>query len=210
MARRDIATAKSILTNPDPVKVLWHRLFLFWESYDKEFTNLLENWHNDTAQIRRPDNGPARSTGNVLYDSFLDTWGKDKFEDNRVPLGQKSYFAALADVSIGVRAECHKVLKAILETVDGHPDVFKDPPKLKIPEQQANELAQKELSKLFTQFSKELAALGTEIDPCVETATQRLNDHYLEALLRMMQIETRCFKVQAHFLDTGMVLTEGQ
>ena len=95
---------------------------MFWESHQKEFTDLLEKWHIDTVRLRRPDPDPKvppRTTGNVLYDLFLDTWGKDKFEDDKVPLDQKSYFAALGDVSIKVRAECLKVLMDILETKDG-------------------------------------------------------------------------------------------
>ena len=97
---------------------------MFWEAYNKEFINLLKKWHNDTAQIRRP--GPRRgaaaelvSSGNVLYNSFLDTWGKGNFQDPKVPLDKKSYFAALADASIEPRAKCFEVLKEILETTKG-------------------------------------------------------------------------------------------
>ena len=196
---------KSLLPNPDPEKKAWHRFFLFWESYEKEFTNLLMDWHNDTAGIRTPGPGPARSTGNVLYDSFLDTWGKGNFVDS-TGLDQKSYFAALAVPSISVRDECLEVLKRILKTENGQ---ITNPPQ-PIDEEKANDAAQKELETLSMEFGEVLEALKDKIDPCVENAFKESNGNdYLEALLRMMRIETRCFEVQKHFLDTGKVLPGG-
>jgi hypothetical protein len=197
---------KSLLPNPDPVNVTWHRLFLFWESYEKEFINFLMDWHNDTAGKRTPGPGPARSTGNVLFDSFLDTWGMGDFVDHEVPLEKKSYFAALGVPSIAVRDECLKVLKRILKTQEGE---ITNPPE-PIDEGEANDAAQKELETLSKEFGDVIKTLKTKIDPCVEKAYKESNgDDYLEALLRMMRIETRCFEVQKHFLDTGKVLPGG-
>ena len=199
---------KSLLPEPDPEKIAWHKLFLFWESYEKEFTDLLADWHRDTVKRRTPDPDPTvppRSTGNVLYDSFLDTWGKGKFEDPNVSLDRKSYFAALADVSIGVRNECLKVLRGILKA-DENGNITPD---LKVDVETANRKAQEELDRQFEIFNNVHQTLKTKIDPCVENAIQGSNDPYLKALLRMMLIETRCFEVQKNFLETGKVLPGG-
>ena len=194
----------SSLPNPDPEKTYWHRLFLFWEAYNKEFINLLKKWHNDTAQIRMP--GPRRgpiSTKNVLYDSFLDTWGMGNFEDDRVELGQKSYFAALAAASIEPRAECLEVLREILETgPDGDP---KEPPRLRVPPEEANAKAKEALADLEKRFSNEFDTLHNKVDPKLRELIGGSGDTYLKALLRMMEIETECFKVQRDFLETGTV-----
>jgi len=197
---------KSLLPNPDPERKAWHRFFLFWESYEKEFTDLLMDWHNDTAGKRTPGPGPVRSTGNILYDSFLDTWGKGNFVDREVGLDQKSYFAALAVPSIPIRTEGLKFLKTILKTEN---DQITNPPQA-IDEGKADDAAQKQLETLSMEFGEVLEALKTKVDPCVEKAFRESNGNdYLEALLRMMRIETRCFEVQKHFLDTGKVLDGG-
>ena len=199
----------SSLPNPDPVNTPWHRLFLFWEAYNKEFMNLLNKWHDDTAQIRRPGPGPgmgpgpAVSSGNVLYDSFLDTWGEGNFEDPNVPLDKKSYFAALAVASIEPRAKCLKALKDILET-NANGDL-KQPLKLKVSPQVANDKAQEALDQLETRFSNEFDALHDKVDPKLREAIGESRDTYFKALLRMMDIETECFKVQRDFLKTGKV-----
>ena len=62
---------------------------------------------------RRPV-GQDAVLGNVLYDSFLDTWGEDEFENN-LPLEQKTYFSALGVVSKGLRDQCTEVLDQVLE-----------------------------------------------------------------------------------------------
>lgn len=196
----------SSLPNPDPVNTPWHRLFLFWEAYNKEFINLLKKWHNDTAQIRRPgpgeEPGELVSSGNVLFDSFLDTWGEGNFQDPKVPLDKKSYFAALADASIEPRAKCFEVLQDILETTK---DDFKQPLKLKVSPQEANAKAQEALDRLEKRFSNEFGALHDKVDPKLKEAIGDSSDTYLKALLRMMDIETECFKVQRDFLKTGKV-----
>jgi hypothetical protein len=192
-----------MLPNPDPVNMPWHRLFLFWEAYNKEFMNLLNKWHDDTAQLRTPGPGPVVSSGNVLYDSFLDTWGKGNFEDPNVPLGEKSYFAAVAVASIEPRAKCLAVLKDILETNDNGD--FQQPLKLKVSPQVANDKAQEALNELENRFSNEFDALNDKVDPKLREAIGASSDTYLKALRRMMDIETGCFKVQRDFLKTGRV-----
>lgn len=199
----------SSLPNPDPVNTPWHRLFLFWEAYDKEFIDFLKKWHNDTAQQRRPgpqadEPGPTLiSTGNVLFDSFLDTWGEGKFDDPQVPLEKKSYFAALGVASIEPRKKCLQVLKDILET-DRNGDL-KEPLKLKVSPEQANAKAQEALAQLEQRFSIELGALKDKVDPRLREAIGKSPDTYLQALLRMMEIETGCFQVQKDFLKSGKV-----
>jgi hypothetical protein len=198
----------SSLPNPDPVNTPWHRLFLFWEAYNKEFINLLNKWHDDTAQIRRPGPGPLVSSGNVLYDSFLDTWGGGNFEDPNVPLDKKSYFAALAIASIEPRAKCFEVLKDILETTQPdrkEPPLINEPLKLKVSQQEANAKAQEALDQLEKRFSNEFDFLHDDVDPKLREAIGESRDTYLKALIRMMDIETECFKVQRDFLKTGTV-----
>jgi hypothetical protein len=201
------------LPDPNPVDVPWHRLYQFWEAYDKEYTNLLKKWHNDTAQLRRPPPPPRPGepkrdpwpipSGNVLYDSFLDTWGEGNFEDESVGLDEKSYFAALATASVEPRAECLKVLQHILEIdEDGVP---LDPPQLKVPVEEANAKAEAARGKLLTRFSTDFDALKNKVDPNVRNAIGGSDDRYLKALLRMMDIETECFRVQRDFLKTGTI-----
>ena len=74
--------------------------------------------------------------------SFLDTWGKGHFEDNRVTLDDKSYFAALGAVSVGVKADCLEVLRSILKTDSDNNIMI--PPELKVDEETANREADKE------------------------------------------------------------------
>jgi hypothetical protein len=183
----------------DP-KIPWNRLFLFWDAYDKEFEFLLEKWHSDATRLR------SKRSHNPLWDSFLDTWGNGKFVDKDVPLGAKSYFAALGYVSVGVMNDCLKVLRSILETDRDNNIVI--PPKLKVDEETANQAAEQELKRLFTQeFSKEFDALDKKVDPCVKKAAdESTGDEYLLALHRMTEIETGCFKVQKHFLDKGEII----
>jgi hypothetical protein len=182
---------------------------LFWEAYDDEFITLLKKWHNDTAQLRRPgpppgdETGPGLiSTGNVLYDSFLDTWGAGNFNDPQVPLDKKSYFAALAVASVEPRTKCLELLKDILET-DGAR--LRQPPTLKVSQNEANAKAQAALDHLEQRFSNEFDALHDRVDPKLREAIGESSDTYLKALRRMMDIETECFKVQRDFLKTGKV-----
>jgi hypothetical protein len=188
----------------DPVNIPWHRLYLFWEAYDLEFTLLLDKWHLDATRLR---GSPPRPSTNPLWDSFLDTWGKGQFEDDGVKLDDKSYFAALGSVSVGVKARCLKVLQSILKT-DGNGNIM-FPPEPKVDEETANREADKELQRLFNdEFSKEFAALECKVDPCVKRAAdESRGDEYLLALHRMTAIETGCFEVQQHFLKTGEVIT---
>jgi hypothetical protein len=207
MEKPDPDEDKSLLPNPDPEGTAWHKLFLFWEAYDKEFTKLLMKWHNDAAQVRTPGpKEPPRTTGNVLYDSFLDTWGKGDFEDGKVDLNKKSYFAALAVASVEPKAECLNALRKILKTNNGG---FEKPLQLKVSPQEANVEAQKALDTLKVRFHRDANDLDRKIDPKLREAIGNSPDIYLKALLRMMDIETKCFKVQDHFLQTGQILPGG-
>ena len=179
------------------------KLFLFWLAYEKE-AQLLEDWHLSTARIRRPiPNAPLRSTGNILYDAFLDTWGKDDFV-NALPLDEKSYFSALGTVSSELRKGCFDVLNEILEV---KPDgTFKVPLVLKIDEVAANKKAQDKIDQLLTAFREPEIPSLEEIDKVVKTISDRNPlDPYLKALLRMMVIETQCFTTQRDFLSSGRV-----
>jgi hypothetical protein len=192
----------------DPVNSHLDRLFLFWEAYDKEFTNLLKHWHDDTAQIRRPV-GQVRSTGNVLYDSFLDTWGEGEFENN-LPLEQKTYFSALGVVSKGLRDQCTEVLDQVLQReAEGAPGGrYKVPLQLLIDRPTAESKAQDTIKDILKPFNLEHANLKDKIDPFVADAVKASNDLYLEALQRMMNIETKCFGIQKEFLESGNAPTE--
>ena len=202
MTKRDPDEDKSLLPNPNPVGTAWHRLYLFWEAYDKEFKKLLMKWHNDAAQVRTPGTSTPRTTGNVLYDSFLDTWGRGNFVDDNVPLDKKSYFAALAVASIDPRAECFDTLRTILKTNNG---AFEQPLQLTVSPEKANAEAQRALDQLFKRFDNDHSALECRIDPKLREAIGQSPDIYLKALIRMMDIETGCFKVQRDFLQSGKV-----
>jgi hypothetical protein len=205
MTKRNPDKARSLLRDPDPVGTAWHKLFLFWEAYDDEFTILLTAWHDDAAQRRAGT--PPRSSGNVLYDSFLDTWGKGNFVDPNVPLDKKSYFAALAVASMEPKAICLGALEGILKTKreDGCFAGFEDPLQLTVSPEKANEKAKEALATLVERFSNEFNALDQKVDPKLREAIGQSSDTYLKALIRMMDIETECFKVQRDFLVTGKV-----
>ena len=48
-----------------------------------------------------------------------------------------------------------------------------------------------------------------KVDHCAKKTLKNCpNDVYLQALLRMMLIETGCFKTQKHFLENGTDSTE--
>jgi hypothetical protein len=187
----------------DPENHAWIRLALFWHAYAEEF-KLLESWHISTERAQRP-------TGNILYDSFLDTWGKGKWnevEDDSVPFEKRTYFQALGVVSHQLLKHLRNVLNTILVS-DG--DKFKLPPELKpgIDPKDADKMAQGEIDKITT-------ALDRCVIPGLEKADKEVKnvldncpkDPYLNALLRMMLIETKCFKIQRHFLEKGEILPE--
>ncbi len=204
------------LPNPDPVNIPWHRLFLFWEAYNNEYINLLKKWHNDTAQLRRPP-GELGSvpTGNLLYDSFLDTWGKGQTSKTTTwSWVRRVTLRRLATASVKPRAACLDVLQQILEIAkdgDGNPmlidgvPMFIDPPQLKVSEQEANDKANEALQKLRIRFTTEFNTLQNKVDTNMRELIGGSDDTYLQALLRMMDIETECFKVQKNFLETGTV-----
>jgi len=187
---------KSVLPNPDPENKPWHRLFIFWEAYAKEFTNLLKPWHNSAAQ-------PQRNPHNEFYNSFLDTWGKGNFVDASVELKDKSYFAALATASFGPLNQCLATLKKMLKT-DSNGN-FIEPPTLTINEDEANKMANTVLTALAMQYHEEADVLK-KVDGAVKSVIGGSRDPknpYLQALIRMMDIETNCFRRQAYFLDHG-------
>src|SRR5262245_45690757 len=100
------------MANLDPQNSFMDRLYLFWQAYDEE-AKLLEKWHDDPRDIKRAIDMSGGSR-NPLYVSFLDTWGKDKFESDG-PLAQKSYFAVLGVVSRWLRDECLAVLNEVVD-----------------------------------------------------------------------------------------------
>ena len=73
-----------------------HKLLFFWEAYHRE-AEPPRAWH----ELASKQGGPTRPQhyDNILYNSFLDTWGKHKFE-NSLPMGEKSWFSALGNVSV--------------------------------------------------------------------------------------------------------------
>ena len=149
---------------------------------------------------------------NPLYVSFLNTWGKDKFESDIVPLEQKSYFAALGVVSRWLRDECLAVLNEVLDRDrDGtfKVDLQTGKPQLRagISKKDAEDKAEKKImEELLKIFVRERDLLVNKIDPVVEKeaepATPPPDDSpYLKSLARMMHIETECFTSQRNFLE---------
>jgi hypothetical protein len=194
----------------DPQNYQVDRLYLFWQAYDKE-ARLLKDWHISTSRVRQPANNvPPISTGNVLYDSFLDTWGKGEFENNS-PLEQKSYFSVLGVVSKELRDRCTEVLDQILQRVPGGESTpggrYVVPLQPIIDRSDAESKAQDTIKAIVKPFSLEHANLKDKIDPFVADAVKASNDLYLEALQRMMNIETKCFGIQKDFLESGKVPT---
>jgi hypothetical protein len=191
----------------DPQNSHIDRLYLFWRAYDEE-AKLLADWHDSASRVRQPPNLPPASTGNVLYDSFLDTWGKGEFENNS-PLDQKSYFSVLGVVSKELRDQCTRVLDQILERVPGGEATpggrYVLPLQLVINRSAADSKAQDTINDLLRPLSLEHAKLKDKIDPFVADAIRASNDLYLEALQRMMNIETKCFGIQKEFLESGKV-----
>jgi hypothetical protein len=187
----------------DPEHSEWVRLFLFWHAYDEE-EKLLQDWHNSTAGVSKP-------TGNVLFDSFLNTWGKGNWGDVDTPANwsQRTYFQALGVVSHQLRQEIRdNVLDKIL-VPEG--DRFKLPPELKkgVDPKEAERLAHDEINRIKDAFEKcEIKGLEQADECASKTVKNCPNDIYLQALLRMMLIETGCFKIQKHFLEEGTILTE--
>ena len=191
----------------NPQKSHLDRLFLFWHAYDKEAFDLLQKWHRDAT-----DETAKGSSGNVLYDLFLDTWGNDAFE-NDLPLEQKSYFSVLGVVSKELRNQCTKVLDQVLQR-EKHGELkpggrYALPLQLLIDRSDAESKAEDTIRDILQPFSLELDNLKNKIDPFVADAVKTANpDTYLEALQRMMNIETRCFDIQKKFLENGKVPTE--
>lgn len=202
------------MANPlDPQNSFMDRLYLFWQAYDEE-AKLLEKWHDDPREIKRiiDMSGGFR---NPLYVSFLDTWGKDKFESDS-PLDRKSYFAALGVVSRWLRDECLAVLNEVLDRDnDGtfKVDLQTGKPQLRagISKNDAEEKAEKKImEELLKIFVRERHLLANEIDPVVDKEAEPAtpppdNSPYLKALARMMHIETECFTSQRNFLEKGTV-----
>jgi hypothetical protein len=182
------------------------RLFLFWHCYDEE-DKLLQDWHDSTHLVPKP-------TGNILFDSFLNTWGKGEWNEvrnGREQFEKRSYFQTLGVVS-------HFLIKRIRENVlndvlvpDG--DKFKLPPELKpgVDQKAADRQAQTEIEELKRVFEEcEIRSLK-KLDKEAKEESHRgdcRDDAYLKALVRMMEIETRCFEIQKHFLAKGEILSE--
>jgi hypothetical protein len=177
------------------------RLYLFWQAYSSEASQHLNQWHRTPVvdEEARELNG---DDSNPLYDSFLNTWANGKFEDdnidfNNVPWDQKTYFAALDVPSLWLRLQCEKVLKV---DQTGKPQLVNpnDP-----------DAAKRKIDELIEAFGKELASLK-KIDLAVANELNgNPKDIYLQALNRMMQIETECFEKQLAFLQTGQVPPDG-
>jgi hypothetical protein len=186
----------------DPVNSATDRLYLFWSAYEEEALQLLTKWHEDPIKIRA-NNERSGGSGNPLYDSFLDTWGNGAFETDRVPLEAKSYFAALGFVSRWLRDQCLEVLatepekpKSALVDESGRPMLAAN---------KSNKDASDKVDVLKKMFKGELVGLG-KVDATTKDVAQG-DDRYLHSLLRMMLIETDCFKTQLHFLEHGEVPT---
>jgi len=184
----------------DPQNSHVDRLYLFWKAYEEEAISLLEKWHDDPKRIKAA-NDSAGGSGNPLYDSFLDTWGKGAFQTESVPLEKKSYFAALGDVSRWLRDSCLEVLatdpkKPKLAVVDAS-----GKPMLAL--NKSDKDARDKVADLIKVFEGELDGLD-KVDTTME-GVARGGDRYLRALLRMMLIETDCFKTQKYFLENGRV-----
>jgi hypothetical protein len=200
----NMAEKDDTMLNLNPQTSHLDRLFLFWHAYDKEAADLLQAWHLDAARAR------ARgSSGNVLYDSFLDTWGNGEFENN-LPLEEKSYFSALGVVSKGLRDQCTEVLDQILERQAGGERTpggrYKVPLQLLVDRPDADSKAEVAINDILRPFDIEHTSLKDKIDPFVADEVEASNhDPYLEALQRMMNIETKCFSTQKQFLETGNV-----
>jgi hypothetical protein len=184
----------------DPVNSPLDRLFLFWNSYVEE-EKLLKDWHESTARVPQP-------TFNILFDSFLDSWGKGSWDDvrNDMPFDKRSYFQALGVVS-------HQLIEQIRANVLGgflvgdvlRRDLSEDDRK------DGDRRAQDEIEKILAGFNECVIPSLKNLDKEVEEERDRDNcrgDVYLDALVRMMLIETRCFEIQKHFLATGKVLSE--
>ena len=188
------------LAGVDPKKSHLDRLFLFWHAYDEE-AKLLKDWHESTATVSKP-------TGNVLYDSFLITWGDGPW--NTSPSPKNTYFQALGVVSADLRQKIRSsVLDAFL-VPEG--TGFKFPPTLKDPSQrgEAEKRAKDEIASLSRAFDDpEIPGLEKVDKRAEEVRDKSRKDSYLSALVRMMNIETGCFKIQRHFLEEGEVLAEG-
>jgi hypothetical protein len=200
--RRKSTTRRKQSANPfDPKKYALGKLFWFWNAYDEE-EKLLESWHISTASVRQP-------TGNPLYDSFLDTWGKGKWNDvrkpGRVPWSKRTYFQTLGVVSHRLRERCRKVLDQFLVRTG---DKFKIPPELKpgVNPAVAEREAKIEAKNLLAAFNDPEIPSLKELDEKVKkilTGRHARNNIYLNALLRMMLIETDCFRIQKRFLQKG-------
>jgi hypothetical protein len=194
------------MTNVDPQNSHVDRLYQFWQAYEKE-ARLLRNWHDDAFNILAEGQPP-----NALYKSFLDTWGGGDFENDAVPLDQKSYFAVLETVSRWLRDECLSVLNDVLDTAkDGSfkVDEKTGKPQLRagVSTDDADYKAKNKINNdLLKYFDREHTSLET-IDSDVNGEVGKLDppDRYLEALLRMMLIETNCFRIQLGFLKNGQV-----
>lgn len=188
------------LPGVDPKKSDLDKLFLFWHAYEEE-AKLLQEWHEDTATAPKP-------TGNVLFDSFLITWGNGSWHTNPSP--KNTYFQALGVVSADLRRKIRdSVLDAFL-VPEG--TGFKLPPTLKDPKQrgEAERLAKAEIEALVDAFNDPEIPGLEKVDGVAEKVRDNSKkDIYLSALVRMMYIETGCFKIQRHFLETGEVLVEG-
>lgn len=185
----------------DPTRYALGRLYYFWNAYDREAA-FLESWHISTASV-------GRTTGNILFDSFLDTWGKGNWREveNPGPIKDKSYFQALGVVSHDLRQKIRtRVLDRYLVSVG-----YELKPQLKneADQPEAEGRANGEINEILAAFDKcEIVSLEKldkatkdELDKCPE-------DVYLKSLLRMMQIETRCFRIQRQFLVHGTVPDE--
>jgi hypothetical protein len=187
------------LAGVDPKKSDLAKLFLFWHAYDEE-AKLLQEWHEDTATAPKP-------TGNVLFDSFLVTWGDRPWNTNPSP--KNTYFQALGVVSAHLR---QKIRDSVLdEFLVPEGTGFKLPPTLKDPKKrdQAERRAKDEIAILLDAFNDpEIPGLEKVDKEAEKVRDTSKKNFYLSALVRMMNIETGCFKIQKRFLEKGEVLAE--
>ena len=190
----------------DPVGSHLDRLFMFWQCYVEE-ERLLADWHDSTA------NYPGKPTSNPLFNSFLDSWGEGTWEDlkdENVPFEKRSYFQALGVVSRRLIEEIQaKVLKDFVVPDGKTWRLRRD--LSEVDRTNGEKLAKDEITTLLAAFDTCRIPSLKNVDKKVEDErdTEKCREDstvYLDALVRMMNIEIDCFITQAHFLKEGKVL----
>ena len=150
---------------------------------------------------------------NALYKSFLDRCGEGTWEDikdENVPFEKRSYFQALGVVSRRLIEEIQaKVLKDFVVPDGKTLAIARD--LSEVDRTNGEKLAKDEITTLLAAFDTcripSLKNVDTKVEDERDTEKCREDSTvYLDALVRMMNIEIDCFITQAHFLKEGKVL----